>query len=70
MHCVTAPCASWAAPAERGIARGVDADGALLVERDGRIHRIIGGEVSVRAGIHEHIAVRRGQLPPQVGAGK
>jgi BirA family biotin operon repressor/biotin-[acetyl-CoA-carboxylase] ligase len=32
-----------------GIARGVDAAGALLVEHDGRIHRIIAGEVSVRA---------------------
>jgi BirA family biotin operon repressor/biotin-[acetyl-CoA-carboxylase] ligase len=31
-----------------GIARGVDAGGALLVEHDGRIHRIIAGEVSVR----------------------
>ena len=34
----------------RGIARGVDPDGALRVEQDGVIHRIIGGEVSVRAG--------------------
>ncbi len=33
-----------------GIARGVDPDGALRVEHDARIHRIIGGEVSVRAG--------------------
>jgi BirA family transcriptional regulator, biotin operon repressor / biotin---[acetyl-CoA-carboxylase] ligase len=40
-----------------GIARGADPDGALRVEHGGRIHRIIGGEVSVRAGIHEHIAV-------------
>jgi BirA family biotin operon repressor/biotin-[acetyl-CoA-carboxylase] ligase len=31
-----------------GIARGVDDDGALLVEHEGRIHRIIAGEVSVR----------------------
>lgn len=31
-----------------GVARGVDADGALLVEHGGRIHRIIAGEVSVR----------------------
>ncbi len=31
-----------------GIARGVDADGALLVERDGQLHRIVAGEVSVR----------------------
>jgi BirA family biotin operon repressor/biotin-[acetyl-CoA-carboxylase] ligase len=33
-----------------GIARGVDPDGALRVEQDGVIHRIIGGEVSVRPG--------------------
>jgi BirA family biotin operon repressor/biotin-[acetyl-CoA-carboxylase] ligase len=32
-----------------GIARGVDPDGALRVEHAGSIHRIIGGEVSVRA---------------------
>lgn len=31
-----------------GIARGVDASGALLVEQDGQIQRIIAGEVSVR----------------------
>lgn len=33
----------------RGIARGVDEDGALRVEHDGAIHRIMSGEVSVRA---------------------
>lgn len=33
-----------------GIARGVDVDGALLVEREGQLHRIVAGEVSVRAG--------------------
>lgn len=32
-----------------GIARGVDIDGALLVEHDGERHRIVAGEVSVRA---------------------
>jgi BirA family biotin operon repressor/biotin-[acetyl-CoA-carboxylase] ligase len=31
-----------------GIARGVDASGALLVEHEGQIQRIIAGEVSVR----------------------
>lgn len=31
-----------------GIARGVDADGALLVEHEGRIHSVVAGEVSVR----------------------
>jgi BirA family biotin operon repressor/biotin-[acetyl-CoA-carboxylase] ligase len=33
-----------------GIARGVDVDGALLVERDGQLHRVVAGEVSVRPG--------------------
>jgi BirA family biotin operon repressor/biotin-[acetyl-CoA-carboxylase] ligase len=32
-----------------GVARGVDEDGALRVEHDGAIHRIMAGEVSVRA---------------------
>jgi BirA family biotin operon repressor/biotin-[acetyl-CoA-carboxylase] ligase len=31
-----------------GIARGVDADGALLLEADGRLHRFVSGEVSLR----------------------
>jgi BirA family biotin operon repressor/biotin-[acetyl-CoA-carboxylase] ligase len=31
-----------------GIARGIDADGALLVEAGGRIERIVSGEVTVR----------------------
>lgn len=31
-----------------GTARGIDDDGALKVEQDGRIHRIIAGEISVR----------------------
>lgn len=31
-----------------GIARGIDADGALLLEAGGRRHRIVSGEVSVR----------------------
>ena len=33
---------------QSGVARGVDADGALLVADQGQIHRIIAGEVSVR----------------------
>lgn len=37
-----------ATPLCTGIARGVDIDGALLVEQDGQIRRIIAGEVSVR----------------------
>lgn len=37
-----------AGPAQ-GIARGVDENGALRVEHDGAIHRIMAGEVSVRA---------------------
>jgi BirA family biotin operon repressor/biotin-[acetyl-CoA-carboxylase] ligase len=32
-----------------GMARGIDDDGALLVEHDGAIHRIIAGEASVRS---------------------
>jgi biotin-(acetyl-CoA carboxylase) ligase len=33
-----------------GVARGIDADGALRVERaDGTVERILAGEVSVRA---------------------
>jgi BirA family biotin operon repressor/biotin-[acetyl-CoA-carboxylase] ligase len=35
-------------PVDSGVARGVDAEGALLVEQQGRIHRVIAGEVSVR----------------------
>ncbi|MFO7324671.1 MAG: biotin--[acetyl-CoA-carboxylase] ligase [Pseudomonadota bacterium] len=31
-----------------GVARGVDADGALLVEHEGRLHAVVAGEVSVR----------------------
>jgi BirA family biotin operon repressor/biotin-[acetyl-CoA-carboxylase] ligase len=31
-----------------GVARGVDADGALLLESEGRERRIVSGEVSVR----------------------
>lgn len=31
-----------------GICRGVDADGALLLETDGRIERVLSGEVSLR----------------------
>lgn len=37
----------FAAP-KPGICRGVDADGALLLEVDGRIERILSGEVSLR----------------------
>jgi BirA family biotin operon repressor/biotin-[acetyl-CoA-carboxylase] ligase len=33
---------------QSGVARGVDADGALLVADQGQVHRIIAGEVSVR----------------------
>ena len=35
-------------PATEGICRGVDTDGALLLEVDGRITRILSGEVSLR----------------------
>lgn len=37
-----------AGDARRGIARGVDASGALLVEHEGHLQRVIAGEVSVR----------------------
>lgn len=33
-----------------GVARGIDATGALLVEREGGLHSFTAGEVSVRAG--------------------
>lgn len=36
------------APPRAGICRGVDIDGALLLESDGRIERILSGEVSLR----------------------
>jgi BirA family biotin operon repressor/biotin-[acetyl-CoA-carboxylase] ligase len=35
-------------PVESGVARGVDVDGALRVEHNSQVHRIIAGEVSVR----------------------
>jgi BirA family biotin operon repressor/biotin-[acetyl-CoA-carboxylase] ligase len=31
-----------------GIARGIDAQGALLLDRDGEIQPFIGGEISLR----------------------
>lgn len=36
------------APPRLGVCRGVDRDGALLLEADGRIERILSGEVSLR----------------------
>ena len=39
---------------ERGIARGIDSYGALLVEIDGKIKRIVSGEVSVR-GLYGYV---------------
>jgi BirA family biotin operon repressor/biotin-[acetyl-CoA-carboxylase] ligase len=36
------------APPRAGICRGVDVDGALLLETDGRLDRILSGEVSLR----------------------
>lgn len=35
---------------QSGIARGIDAQGALLVEHDGRLQRYYSGEISLRAG--------------------
>ena len=40
------------APPREGICRGVDSDGALLLEVDGRIERILSGEVSLRPCPH------------------
>ncbi len=37
-------------PPLAGVARGVDEDGALLVETGGTCHRVIAGDVSVRVG--------------------
>ncbi|AJP47494.1 hypothetical protein PG1C_01515 [Rugosibacter aromaticivorans] len=36
-------------PPRHGICRGVDSDGALLLEVNGRIERILSGEISLRA---------------------
>jgi BirA family biotin operon repressor/biotin-[acetyl-CoA-carboxylase] ligase len=36
-------------PPVAGVCRGVDADGALLLEVDGRVERILTGEISLRA---------------------
>ncbi len=35
-------------PPREGVCRGVDSDGALLLEIDGRVERILSGEVSLR----------------------
>ena len=43
--CVTTPKRTL-----NGIARGIDSDGALILESEGASHRIIGGEVSLRLG--------------------
>ena len=37
------------APPREGVCRGVDVDGALLFENDGRIERVLSGEVSLRS---------------------
>ena len=39
--------ADFGAP-RQGICRGVDTDGALLLESDGRVERVLSGEVSLR----------------------
>jgi BirA family biotin operon repressor/biotin-[acetyl-CoA-carboxylase] ligase len=45
------PAVVWiGATAICGTARGVDARGALLLERDGRLHEYLSGEVSLRLG--------------------
>jgi BirA family biotin operon repressor/biotin-[acetyl-CoA-carboxylase] ligase len=35
-----------------GVARGTDRDGALLVERGGRLERVISGDISLRPAGH------------------
>ena len=49
MRCATTKCA-WRTPGEitRGVARGIDAHGALLVETPAGVRRFISGEVTVR----------------------
>ena len=39
---------------EVGVAKGIDSDGALLVEIGGQVKRIVSGEVSVR-GLHGYV---------------
>ncbi len=41
-------CASDFATPGSGVCRGVDSDGALLLEVDGNIERVLSGEVSLR----------------------
>ncbi len=50
MRCRIAKC-GWRISGEvtRGMARGIDTHGALLVETPGGVQRFISGEVSVRA---------------------
>ena len=40
--------ARWRRAASQGIARGVDDDGALLLEHGGRMHKFVSGEASLR----------------------
>jgi BirA family biotin operon repressor/biotin-[acetyl-CoA-carboxylase] ligase len=47
----TQPCSllsDFSAPRKRGICRGVGSDGALLLEIDGRVERVLSGEISLR----------------------
>ena len=45
---MNAPGASPEAPALEGVAAGIDADGALLVERaDGSRERVVAGDVTI-----------------------
>jgi BirA family biotin operon repressor/biotin-[acetyl-CoA-carboxylase] ligase len=50
-----------------GIAAGVDEDGALLVQRvDGRMERVLAGDVTLRTGPGWHEATRSATMPCQV----
>ena len=46
---ILSPGGDW-----RGISRGIDTDGALLVERNGKTEKVMAGEVSVR-GIYGYV---------------
>ena len=50
LDCLRDDWVEWSSDEARctGIARGIGDDGALLVESDGRVHRLVAGEVSLR----------------------
>jgi hypothetical protein len=56
---------AWCWP--KGVARGVDAEGHLLLETAEGLQRIASGEVSLRGARHERAADRYRQHAPQMG---